>query len=175
MDKTQLVIVSSNAKKFLQISNKAEESGLNFSINESIDDVIKLDINLVIIDTNIGNKEVIRTIKKLRNAFLKVRLGIIICIDKEDIENLKEYIEIGADDYILKPFSFEEIDLRISNQIKLMKAQINSKIKDIQFDALLNNTPFMAWFKDKDSNYIKVNNEFMEHCGKTMKQIKGKG
>lgn len=56
-----------------------------------------------------------------------------------------------------------------------MKAQINSKIKDIQFDALLNNTPFMAWFKDKDSNYIKVNNEFMEHCGKTMKQIKGKG
>ncbi|MBN1067714.1 EAL domain-containing protein [Clostridium botulinum] len=175
MDKTQLVIVSSNAKKFLQISNKAEESGLNFSINESIDDVIKLDVNLVIIDINIGNKEVIRTIKKLRNAFLKVKLGIIICIDKENIENLKEYIEIGADDYILKPFSFEEIDLRISNQIKFMKAQINSKIKDIQFDALLNNTPFMAWFKDKYSNYIKVNNEFMEHCGKTMKQIKGKG
>ncbi|MGN2371631.1 response regulator [Clostridium cagae] len=173
MDKTQLFIVSSNAKNFLQISNKAEENGLNFSINESIDDVIKLDVNLVIIDTNIGNKEVIRTIKKLKNEFLKVKLGIIICIDKENIENLKEYMEIGADDYILKPFSFEEIDLRISNQIKLMKAQINSKIKDIQFDALLNNTPFMAWFKDKDSNYIKVNNEFMEHCGKTMKQIKG--
>ncbi|NFO41155.1 EAL domain-containing protein [Clostridium botulinum] len=175
MDKRQLVIVSSTAQKFSKIANKAEENGLDFSIHGSIDEVIKLDVNLVIIDTNIGNKEVIRTIKKLKNEFLKVKLGIIICTDKENIMNLKEYIEIGADDYILKPFSFDEIDLRISNQIKLMKAQTNSKIKDIQFDALLNNTPFMAWFKDKDSNYIKVNNEFMEHSGKTMKQIKGNG
>ncbi|WP_243431710.1 GGDEF domain-containing response regulator [Clostridium botulinum] len=175
MDKRQLVIVSSSAQKFSKIANKAEENGLDFSIHGSIDEVIKLDVNLVIIDTNIGNKEVIRTIKKLKNEFLKVKLGIIICTDKENIMNLKEYIEIGADDYILKPFSFDEIDLRISNQIKLMKAQTNSKIKDIQFDALLNNTPFMAWFKDKDSNYIKVNNEFMEHSGKTMNQIKGNG
>ncbi|WP_252230614.1 EAL domain-containing protein [Clostridium sp. ZBS15] len=175
MDKRQLVIISSNAKKFLEVYNKAKNNKFVFSIYESIDEVIKLDENLIIIDTNVGNEEVIRTIKKLKNEFLKVKLGIIICIDKENIESLKEYIKIGADDYILKPFSFEEIDLRISNQIKLMKAETNSKIKDIQFDALLNNTPFMAWFKDKDSNYIKVNNEFMEHSGKTMKQIKGKG
>ncbi|AOR23366.1 EAL domain-containing protein [Clostridium taeniosporum] len=175
MDKRQLVVISNNAETFLKIFDKAKENGFKISFCKNVNEVIKLNKNIIIIDTIIGDEEVIRSIKKLKSEFLKVKLGIIICTDKENIENLKKYVEKGADDYILKPFTTGELELRLTNQIKLMRAEKNSKMKDIQFNALLNNTPFMAWFKDKDSNYIKVNNEFMEHSGKTMEEIKGKG
>ncbi|SFD33942.1 EAL domain-containing protein [Clostridium uliginosum] len=173
MYKRQIAIISSDTKSFLKISNQLNNKEYKVIIYENISKVINIDINLILIDTNIGYEESINAIKKIRNHFLKVQIGIILCIDKTNIKNLKEYIEIGADDYLLNPFTVEELYIRVNNQIKLMEAKKNSKIKDIQFNALLNNTPFMAWFKDKDSNYIKVNNEFMEHSGKTMEQIKG--
>ena len=144
-------------------------------ICENINNVINTDLDLLLIDTNIGYEESIYAIKKIRNNFLEGQVGIILCIDKTNIGNLKEYIEVGADDYLLNPFTTEELYIRVINQIRLMNAEKKSKMKDIQFNALLNNTPYMAWFKDKDSNYIKVNNDFMEHSGKTMEQIKGRG
>ena len=58
------------------------------------------------------------------------------------------------------------LKLRIQNNLNLIDAFKMSKNKELQFDALLNNNPYMAWFKDKESHYITVNREFREHSGK---------
>ncbi|MBW6410090.1 EAL domain-containing protein [Clostridium weizhouense] len=175
MNKRQIVIISSSEEYFFKLPDRFINKGYKLKIHKDINEIIEADINLIIIDINIGHKECINSIRKIKSQFLKVKLGIIVCLNKDNIQYLEEYIEAGANDYILKPFMLEEIKLRINNQLKLMEAEKNFKMKDIQFDALLNNTPFMAWFKDKDSNYIKVNNEFMEHSGKSMDEIKGRG
>ncbi|MBU3088079.1 EAL domain-containing protein [Clostridium gasigenes] len=175
MNKKQISIISNDTKSFFKIANEFNNKDYKLMICENINNVINTDLDLLLIDTNIGYEESIYAIKKIRNNFLEGQVGIILCIDKTNIENLKEYIEVGADDYLLNPFTTEELYIRVINQIRLMNAEKKSKMKDIQFNALLNNTPYMAWFKDKDSNYIKVNNDFMEHSGKTMEQIKGRG
>ncbi|MBU3136831.1 EAL domain-containing protein [Clostridium gasigenes] len=175
MNKKQISIISNDTKSFFKIANEFNNKDYKLMICENINNVINTDLDLLLIDTNIGYEESIYAIKKIRNNFLEGRVGIILCIDKTNIENLKEYIEVGADDYLLNPFTTEELYIRVLNQIRLMNAEKKSKMKDIQFNALLNNTPYMAWFKDKDSNYIKVNNDFIEHSGKTMEQIKGRG
>lgn len=171
----QIVIISTNTKSFFNVSDEFIGNEYKFMICKNIDEISNMDVDLLFIDSNIGYEKSVDTIKRAREKILKVQTGIVICIDKEKIINLKKYIEIGIDDYLLMPFTKEELFIRINNQIKLMDAKKNSKIKDIQFNALLNNTPYMAWFKDKDSNYIKVNNEFIEHSGKTMDQINGRG
>ncbi|NKF06538.1 EAL domain-containing protein [Clostridium gasigenes] len=175
MNKKQISIISNDTKSFFKIANEFNNKDYKLMICENINNVINTDLDLLLIDTNIGYEESIYAIKKIRNNFLEGQVGIILCIDKTNIENLKEYIEVGADDYLLNPFTTEELYIRVINQIRLMNAEKKSKMKDIQFNALLNNTPYMAWFKDKDSNYIKVNNDFIEHSGKTMEQIKGRG
>lgn len=175
MNKRQISIISNDTKSFYKIANEFNNKDYKLMICENINNVINTDLDLLLIDTNIGYEESIYAIKKIRNNFLEGQVGIILCIDKTNIGNLKEYIEVGADDYLLNPFTIEELYIRVINQIRLMNAEKKSKMKDIQFNALLNNTPYMAWFKDKDSNYIKVNNDFMEHSGKTMEQIKGRG
>ncbi|MGL5703148.1 MAG: PAS domain-containing protein [Cetobacterium sp.] len=38
----------------------------------------------------------------------------------------------------------------------------------------MDNIPYMAWFKNKSSQYMIVNNEFKEHCGKDFDTIRGK-
>ncbi|HSQ90275.1 sensor domain-containing protein [Romboutsia sp.] len=57
------------------------------------------------------------------------------------------------------------------------ESTIDDEIKHInlKFKALLNVIPYMAWFTDIDSNYCEVNNEFIIHCGKELKDIKGRG
>ncbi|MGM9986114.1 MAG: EAL domain-containing protein [Bacillaceae bacterium] len=78
-------------------------------------------------------------------------------------------------DYVRKDISDEELVMRIKKQLSLLAMHKDLKEKTMQFEVLLNNTPYMAWFKDKDSNYIMVNNDFMEHSGKTLEQIYGQG
>ncbi|RDY23461.1 EAL domain-containing protein [Romboutsia maritimum] len=175
MNKRRISIISNDTKFFLKIANEFNNKYYKLMICENINNVINIDLDLLLIDTNIGYEESIYAIKKIRNKFLQGQVGIILCIDKIDIGNLNEYIEVGADDYLLNPFTTEELYIRVTNQIRLMNAEKKSNMKDIQFNALLNNTPYMSWFKDKDSNYIKVNNDLMVHSGKTMEQIKGRG
>lgn len=61
------------------------------------------------------------------------------------------------------------------NDIDLMKKELK-RLKNIElkYKALLNATPYMAWFTDIDSNYFDVNNEFLVHCGKTIDNVNGK-
>lgn len=175
MYRRQIVMISTGTENFFNISDEFINDQYKLIIFKSIDEISNIDIDLLLVDTSIGYEKSIDIIKNTKEKNSKFQTGIIICIDKEKIASLKEYIDIGVDDYLLMPFTYEEFFIRINNQIKLIEAKKNSRIKDIQFNALLNNTPYMAWFKDKDSNYIKVNNEFIEHSGKTMDQIYGRG
>ncbi|MGL5049608.1 MAG: sensor domain-containing protein [Fusobacteriaceae bacterium] len=49
----------------------------------------------------------------------------------------------------------------------------SSDLIEIQFKTLMNNIPYMTWFKDENSNYIMVNEEFETHSGKTIDEIYG--
>lgn len=46
--------------------------------------------------------------------------------------------------------------------------------KQLQLIAILNNMPFMAWLKDKDSRFLAVNEAFAGICGDTIENIIGK-
>lgn len=175
MYRRQIVMISTDTKSFFNIPDEFSSNDCQLIACQNINEISTKDVDLVFIDTSIGYNKTANIINKIRENFSKVQIGIVVCLAKEKMITLKDYIKIGADDYILKPFTVEEFSIRVNNQIKLIESQKNSKIKDIQFNALLNNTPYMAWFKNKDSNYIKVNNEFIEHSGKTMEQINGRG
>ncbi|MEG0135257.1 MAG: EAL domain-containing protein [Cetobacterium sp.] len=61
---------------------------------------------------------------------------------------------------------------KLREEIKILK-QDNFE-QDIQLKTLMNNIPYMTWFKDKNSNYIMVNDAFKSHSGKNMETIYGK-
>ncbi len=70
----------------------------------------KENIALILLDLmlpDISGEEICRTIRK------KSRVPIIMVTAKAEEEDLLEGLQIGADDYIMKPFSLKELNARI--------------------------------------------------------------
>ena len=91
------------------ISNWGEEGILNVTTNRP--DLIILDIRLPDID----GYEVARRLRADRKSS---NIPIIFLTEKRDRADRLQGLEIGADDYITKPFDVQELKLRVRNAIR---------------------------------------------------------
>ncbi len=99
---------------------------------------------------------------------------LILFSDETDISDLEEYFEYINDIWRL-PMTESEIRFRF------LRWQLNYKTsKDYWensqlFDAAINNTPNLVWFKSKTGIHEKVNDSFCRTVNKTKKQVEGRG
>jgi len=99
------------------------EDGLN-KINRLRPDLIILDLMLPKID---GNSICI----KLKNSKSFSNIPIIILTAKSAEIDRVLGLELGADDYVVKPFSIKELMVRVKNIIKRYKKNSNFKEEEI--------------------------------------------
>ena len=96
---------------------------INYLINEK-PDLIILDISLPDGDGfDLYNREISK--RKIATIFLTA---------KDDEDDIVKGLELGADDYITKPFSTRELIARINRIILKENQNLIIKIKDIEFD-----------------------------------------
>jgi DNA-binding response OmpR family regulator len=108
------------------------QEGLNFALSYSYDSII-LDIMLPSLDG-------ISILKQVRNR--RIDTNILILSAKEQYEDRIRALNLGADDYLCKPFSFDELHARIltlirrshqlrSNSIEIGNVTLNIQLKEI--------------------------------------------
>lgn len=162
-----VLVISSNEEIQMKLKNvliKIEEDD-RFKLTTQQTMGLKNQIEYdVIIINNESTELSLAQINKIRQQDLRGEKIILIMINAED--DTAQFIKSGVDDYIIKSAQDIELELKIKNYMKYLDAIKESKNRQLQFDALLNNTPYMAWFKNKESQYIKVNREFRDHSGK---------
>jgi DNA-binding response OmpR family regulator len=95
------------------------EEGLNYALNQKYD-VIVLDLMLPKIDG-------ISVLKQLREQSIKT--GILILSAKDQVDDRVLGLRVGADDYLIKPFSFDELEARIQTLGRRQYDQPNPVIK----------------------------------------------
>lgn len=96
------------AKSFkVTIANEAD-SGLRLFRNE--------DFDLCLLDVKMPLKDGFSLAKDLRE--IKINIPIIFLTGQTEKEDRIRGLELGADDYITKPFSMQELYLRITNLLK---------------------------------------------------------
>jgi len=103
--------------------------------------------DLIIIDVllpKMDGYEVCRRIRKIRNV------PIILLTALENIANRILGLELGADDYVIKPFSFKELEARIKAILRRYKYEYSERKESFQFGNLTLNI---------DRRQIKKNNE----------------
>ena len=126
-----------------------------------------LKFDIIILDVMMPGQngyELTKDIKK------EIKVPIILLTAKGEVENRIKGLELGADDYIGKPFEPKELLLRIKNIIKLTnKIDLNSKY--IVGDASIDLNKMIICLKDKNK---KINNsekkvlvEMLSNQGKT--------
>ena len=129
-------------KQYLKNNNFFVSTAINASDAEEKLKIIKFD--LAIIDIMMPGKDGLQLTKEIRE---KIDLPIILLTAKGEPEDRVRGLELGAEDYLPKPFEPKELLLRIKNvikrirknkyvitSIKIGKANINIKKMEIQKD-----------------------------------------
>lgn len=91
-------------------------------VEEDLPDIVVLDIRLPDID----GYEVCRQIRKIRKA---QHLPIVFLTEKREREDKLSGLELGAVDYITKPFDIQELRLRVRNALR--RSRMNSMVNPV--------------------------------------------
>jgi len=90
--------------------------------------------DIIILDWMLPKKSGIDILKELREQDIKT--PVLMLTAKDMLENKLEGLNIGADDYLTKPFSFDELIARIKaiHRRSALKGSHKIKIGDVEID-----------------------------------------
>lgn len=130
-----ILLVEDNENIAKALSYSLNQKGYNLihktNIKETIDILENKTVNLIILDISLPDgdgliffEEIIQE-KKIPTIFLTA---------KDDEETIVRGLELGAEDYITKPFGTKELIARINKIILREQKNLEIKVKDIKFD-----------------------------------------
>lgn len=102
----------------------------------------------LIVDIGLPDGSGFDIIKNVKNSGSKA--GIIIISARDALDHRIDGLNLGADDYLVKPFHFSELNARIHSLMRRLKSDGNSVIK------------FNEIYLDSQSRQVKVNGNPIE-------------
>ncbi|HEY5391007.1 MAG TPA: response regulator transcription factor [Hanamia sp.] len=84
--------------------------------NKASDKIHEYEYDCILVDINIPNGNGLELIKQIKQ--LKSKAGIIIISAKNSLDDKIEGLDLGADDYLAKPFHLSELNARIKALIR---------------------------------------------------------
>ena len=165
-----LVVDDDNRIRTLLKEYLSEKNFIVSTSNDAENAKIKIDsfkFDLIILDVMMPGQNGYELTKEIKT---KIEVPIILLTAKNEVENRIKGLELGADDYISKPFEPKELLLRIKNIInKNSKINLNIKhfVGNAQID--LNKMYIILGSKNKKINPSekKVLTEMLSNPGKT--------
>ena len=114
------------------------------------------ELSLAILDLmlpGMSGDELLKEIKKIKN------LPVIIMSAKDSIDTKIELLNLGAEDYITKPFDLKELTARVAVQLRRFSADENKPAEKIVFKELTLDTASMT-IAVKDNHLELTKHEF---------------
>lgn len=92
--------------------------------------------DLLILDLMIPKMDGVRLCKKIRES--KLTVPVLMLTAKDEVKSKVAGLDAGADDYVTKPFAFEELLARIRVLLRKKKNQVTTKLEvgDLSLDLL---------------------------------------
>ncbi|MEM6521965.1 MAG: response regulator transcription factor [Cyanobacteria bacterium P01_C01_bin.70] len=121
---THILIVEDEPRIAAFIEKGLQSNGFATSVADNSDDAlaIALDgfISLIVLDLGIPGEDGLSVLANLRGQGYSA--PIIILTARDDIQDKVDSFELGADDYMSKPFRFEELLARIRARLRTATA-----------------------------------------------------
>ena len=93
-----------------------QQAGFEVEVAYSAEEALLMDIpsfNLILLDIMMGEMSGFRMADIIKNNKKTAAIPIIFCTAKDEEEDTLTGLEMGGDDYILKPFSVKEVVARV--------------------------------------------------------------
>ena len=125
------LILSETLSELLQ--DEGYEVTLATSGNQALEVTYEYNFEIMLFDVNIGDLNGFELLKTLREAGNEI--PCIFLTSLSDIASLSRGFEVGADDYLKKPFDFDELLVRIQAILRKSFATMNNEIayKDLLY------------------------------------------
>lgn len=95
---------------------------------EALKKIAELQPSVIILDIMMPKLNGFEVLKKLQNT---EELGIILLTAKDDIVDKIVGLELGADDYITKPFDIREVIARVKSLIRRLQKVVQNSSQDM--------------------------------------------
>ena len=92
--------------------------------------------SLVLLDIMLPDEDGLTILKKLRDAGPTKRLPVIMLTAKGEVFDKVLGLELGADDYVVKPFETKEVVARIKAVLRRYGSNAEEQIKEVRYDKL---------------------------------------
>jgi PleD family two-component response regulator len=79
--------------------------------------------DLILLDLMLPRMDGIEVCRRLKSGFWTSRIPVIMLTAKKEVKDKVRGMEVGADDYITKPFSREELEARVKMVLSRTRAQ----------------------------------------------------
>jgi diguanylate cyclase (GGDEF)-like protein len=132
-----LEVILTNMKLKVKTVKSGQEA---LEIVKNFDD----EFSLVFTDYNMPKMDGMELVAQLRELYDKDKLGIIALSSNEKQEVISEFIKLGANDYISKPYSSTEVITRVNSILNLL--DLFKENREMAFKDYLTNTYNRRYF-----------------------------
>lgn len=114
-------------KQFLEDENYVVEEACNF--NSGMDKIVSYDYDCILLDIMLPDGNGLELLQELKN--MDKADSVIIISAKDSIDDKVKGFDLGADDYLAKPFHIAELNARIKSVIRRKKSD-GRKLLELQ-------------------------------------------
>lgn len=141
---------------------------------QALNIVNNIQIDLILLDIQMPIMDGYAVIKELKNNSLTNKIPVIFLTSSKDNDTLKKVFEVGAHDYISKPFNTEELKIRVDNHLTRYRLQKESLEQQTFLNLLINSQSHMIFLINSET--IKFINKYALNFFnyKTIKEFKEK-
>lgn len=162
---SKILVVEDEVKiaRFIELELKYEGYEVEVAHNgrDGLEKALHNNIDLMVLDIMLPELSGIEVCRRVR---LESDLPIIMLTAKDDVTDKVAGLDMGADDYMTKPFAIEELLARIRVALNRKKKQQGQKLDTITFgDLVVNVSGHSVSYKNEEINLTKKEYELLEY------------
>lgn len=161
----KILIVEDESKiaRFVELELKYEGYEVEIATDgrAGLDKALHSGVDLVLLDIMLPGLSGIEVCRRIR---MESSVPIIMLTAKDDVTDKVAGLDMGADDYMTKPFAIEELLARIRVALNRQTKLLQPKVDMLQIGELqLNLTSHSAYFGDDELTLTKKEYELLEY------------
>lgn len=150
IDNSQVkILLVDDIRMNLEIAGKTlEREGYDLYIADNgftaLDLIHETDFDLILLDIMMPEMDGFETCRKIRQSKKNLDIPIIFLTAKADIDSIVTGFDLGAVDYIRKPFNFLELVARVKTHVELKKSREEIRRKNLKLKEAYNQLKIVA-------------------------------
>ncbi len=134
-----ILIVDDNPKNLQILGNYLQNEGykVEFALDgkSALDWIGRTEFDLILLDIMMPGMDGFEVCRIIKNDPVKQKIPVIFLTAKVDTESIVNGFDLGAVDYVIKPFNQKELIARVKTQIEIKRGrdEIARNLKEIEY------------------------------------------